>query len=125
ELALAATAPPLQLKGNALKLLPGALARVPANALPIVTTTWALSKFSTDGRHRFLKHLEEAAADRPVAWVSAEGVGVAPAISTFGDRRASGHSILGITVCHGSTVNAEAVGRCWSRGHFLEWHPEA
>jgi hypothetical protein len=123
ELALAATAPPLQLKGNALKVLPDALARVPANALPVVTTTWALSKFPMDGRHRFLKHLEEAATDRPVAWVSAEGVGVAPVIPTFGDRRASGHSILGITVCHQSAMHADAVGRCWSRGHFLEWHP--
>ncbi|MFS8103310.1 DUF2332 domain-containing protein [Lentzea alba] len=124
EMALAATAPPTLLRGNVLKVLPDALTRVPANALPVVTTTWALSKLPVDGRHRFLKHLEEAATDRPVAWVSAEGVGVAPAISTFGDRRASGHSILGVTVCHRSEVHADAVGRCWSRGHFLEWHPE-
>jgi hypothetical protein len=34
------------------------------------------------------------------------GVGVAPAIPTLGDRRASGHSII---------------GRCWSRGRLLAW----
>jgi hypothetical protein len=40
------------------------------------------------GRARTLARLDEAAAGRAVAWVSAEGVGVAPAIPTLGDRRA-------------------------------------
>ncbi len=86
ELALAATAPPLLLRGDAIEMLPDALARVPADALPVVTTTWALSRFSPERRLRFLHRLEEAAAGRPVAWVSAEGVGVAPTIPTLGDR---------------------------------------
>jgi hypothetical protein len=74
---------------------------------------------------RFLHRLEEAAAGRPVAWVSAEGVGVAPAIPTLGDRRASGHSILGVAVFGGPALNAEAVGRCWSRGRLLSWRAGA
>jgi hypothetical protein len=53
--------------------------------------------------------------------VSVEGVGVAPAIPTFGDRRASGHSIIGLAVFDQSSLRAEAVGRCWSRGRFLGW----
>jgi len=56
-----------------------------------------------------------------VAWVSVEGVGVAPAIPTLGDRRASGHSIIGLAVFHQSALRAEAIGRCWSRGRFLAW----
>ena len=40
EMALAATAPPLLLQGDAVEVVPGAFARVPADALPVVTTTW-------------------------------------------------------------------------------------
>jgi hypothetical protein len=121
EMALAATAPPLLLPGDAVKVLPDAFARVPADALPVVTTTWALSRFPLESRLRFLHRLDEAAAGRAVAWVSAEGVGVAPAIPTLGDRRAFGHSTIGLAVFDRSAVRAEAIGRCWSRGRWLAW----
>jgi hypothetical protein len=39
----------------------------------------------------------------------------------MGDRRASGHSIIGLAVFEHSTLRAEAVGRCWSRGRLLAW----
>ncbi|HEX3790897.1 MAG TPA: DUF2332 domain-containing protein [Pseudonocardiaceae bacterium] len=121
ELALAAAVPPLLLCGDAVELLPDAIARVPAAALPVVITTWALARFPLESRLRFLHRLDEAAAGRAVAWVSAEGVGVAPAIPTLGDRRASGHSIIGLAVLDQSTLRTEAVGRCWSRGSLLAW----
>jgi hypothetical protein len=125
EMALAATAPPLLLRGNGVEVLPDAFARVPPDALPVVLTTWALSRFSPVGRLRFLHRLEEAAAGRAVAWVSAEGVGVAPTIPTLGDRPASGHSIVGLAVSDRSALRAEAIGRCWSRGRFLAWLADA
>jgi hypothetical protein len=121
ELALAATAPPLLLRGDPVELLPEAVARVPADALPVVTTTWALSQVPLEQRLRFLHRLDDAAAGRPVAWVSAEGVGVAPAVPTLGDRHASGHSIIGLALVEQSTLRTEAVGRCWSRGRLLSW----
>jgi hypothetical protein len=121
EIALAATAPPLLLAGDPVDVLPEAFARVPDDALPVVTTTWALSGFPPDSRLRFLHHLGEAAADRAVTWVSAEAVGVGPAIPTLGDRRAFGHSIIGVAVFDRSTLRAEALGRCWSRGRLLSW----
>jgi hypothetical protein len=121
ELALAAAAPPVLLRGDVVDVLPEALARVPADALPVVLTTWALSALALEARLRFLHCLDDAATGRAVAWVSVEGVGVAPAIPTFGDRRASGHSIIGVAVFGHSTLRAEAVGRCWSRGSILAW----
>ena len=102
-------------------MLPDAFASVPTDALPVVTTTWALSHFPLETRRRFLHRLDQAARDRTVVWVSAEGVGVAPAIPTLGDRRASGHSIIGLGVFDRSALRAEAIGRCWSRGRFLAW----
>jgi hypothetical protein len=121
EIALAASAPPLLLQGDAVEMLPDAFARVPGDALAVVTTTWALSQLTLERRLRFLHRLDAAAAGRAVAWVSAEGVGVAPAIPTLGDRRAFGHSIVGLAVCDRSALRAEAIGRCWSRGRWLEW----
>jgi hypothetical protein len=121
EMALAATAPPQLLQGDALEVMPDAFARVPADALPVVTTTWALSRFPLESRMRFLDRLDEAAVGRAVAWVSVEGVGVAPTIPTFGDRPASGHSIIGLAVFDRSAQHVEAIGRCWSRGRFLMW----
>jgi hypothetical protein len=120
-MALAATAPPLLLRGIAVDVLPDAFARVPTGALPVVITSWALSRFPLESRLRFLHRLDEAAAGRAVAWVSVEGVGVAPAIPTLGDRRASGHSIIGLAVFDGSALRAEAIGRCWSQGRLLAW----
>jgi hypothetical protein len=121
ELALAATTPPRLLAGDPVELLPDALAHVPDDALPVVTTTWALSNLSLEARLRFLQRLDEAATHRPVAWVSAEGVGVAPAIPTMGDRRASGHSIIGLALFSHYTLRAEALGRTWSQGRMLTW----
>ena len=120
-LAVITATPPVLLRGDPVEVLADAVARVPAGALPVVTTTWALSACSPERRARFLERLGEAAAGRPVAWVSAEGVGVAPEIPTLGDRRASGHSILGLALFDGSVLRAEAVGRCWSRGRLLSW----
>ena len=74
-----------------------------------------------DRRLRFLQRLDAAATDRAVAWVAVEGVAVAPAIPTFGDRPASGHSIIGLARFGHQSLRAEAVGRCWSRGRILAW----
>lgn len=106
---------------DALHALADALDRVPAGALPLVTTAWALSGLTLEGRARFLQRLDAAATHRTVAWVSLEGVGVAPGVPTLGDRPASGHSIVGVALLAHRTLRVEAVGRCWSRGRHLAW----
>ncbi|TCC05322.1 DUF2332 domain-containing protein [Kribbella soli] len=121
ELALAEAAPPVLVRGGVVEVLPEAIASVPDEVLPVVITTWALSGLDLEGRLRFLQRLDEAATRRPVAWVSVEGVGVAPGMPTFGDRRASGHSIVGLGVFDHASLHATAVGRCWLRGEMLAW----
>ncbi|GAB4079492.1 DUF2332 family protein [Modestobacter muralis] len=118
---VAAAAPPLLLRGDPLALLPEAVARVPAGALPVVLTAWALSRLTPARRRELLRRLAEVAAGRTVAWVSVEGVGVAPGVPTLGDRPASGHSTVGLTVSTGTGLHATVLGRCWSRGRLLSW----
>ncbi|WP_344018923.1 DUF2332 domain-containing protein, partial [Microlunatus capsulatus] len=121
EVVLARAVPRVLLAGDVVDLLPTALARVPAGALPVVTTTWALGRLSPGDRARFADGLRTAAERRPLAWVSAEGVGVAPGVPTLGDRPASGHSILAVTFLDSGAGRVEALGRCWSRGRQLSW----
>jgi hypothetical protein len=122
EIALAAADPPKLLRGDPVDLLPEAFALIPANAVPVVLTTWSLSRATLEHRLRFLQRLD---AKRMVAWVSVEGVGVAPAIPRLGDRPAFGHSTIGLAVFDRSSLHAEAVGRCWSRGRLLSWPAQA
>ncbi|WP_285659354.1 DUF2332 domain-containing protein [Actinomycetospora sp. NBRC 106375] len=116
EIALVATLGPRYLGGDPVDRLTEALAHVPDDALPVVTTTWALSRLSAARRQRFADVI--GATDRPVAWVSVEGVGVAPGVPTLGDRPASGHSIIGLALPGGPP---DVLGRCWSRGRLLSW----
>lgn len=121
EDALLAEDPPVRFCGDLVELLPEAIAAVPEDALPVVITTWALSRLAIPRRPSFVDRLREAAAGRTVAWVSAEGVGVAPSVPTLGDRPASGHSIVGIALYEGAEHRVDAVARCWSRGRILDW----
>ncbi len=123
ELALATAAPPQLVRGHQVDGLPEALALVPAGALPVVLTTWTLPRVPPHRRQRLPQHL--AAADRPVAWVSVEGVGVAPGVPTLGDRPASGHSTVGLTLGDRTGLHAEVLGRCWGRGRWLSWLADA
>jgi hypothetical protein len=120
-IALAATAERTLLSGDALEVLPKALALVPDDALPVVTTTWALSYFSLEGRLRFLRRLDEAAAHRTIAWVSGEGVGIAPSVPTLGDSRLAPHSLVGVAIGDSSSWHVDTVGRCHPHGAWLEW----
>lgn len=121
ELSVLAADPATLLRGDPLALLPDALARVPVDALPVVVTAWALSAYAPVDRLRLLQRLDAEGARRPVAWVSVEGVGVAPGVPTFGDRPASGHSVVGVALLRHTSLEVEAVGRCWSRGAVLAW----
>lgn len=107
--------------GDAVEILPEVIARVPADALPVVTTTWALPYIAVEGRLRFLRRLDESATSRPVAWVSGEGVGIAPAVPTLGDSRLSPHSIVAVAVVERGVLNVEVLGRCHPHGQWLEW----
>ncbi|MEE4024542.1 DUF2332 domain-containing protein [Gordonia sp. PKS22-38] len=118
---VAAAQPPVLLRGDVLDVVDDAIDKVPAGALPLVTTTWALSALPLESRLRWLQRLGDIAARRPIAWISVEGVGVSPSIPTMGDRRASGHSIVGLTVLGSSDLHSQAVGRCWSRGRVMSW----
>lgn len=83
------------------------------------------ARFARPRRLRFVDALVAASTTRTVAWVSVEGVGVAPTVPMLGDRPASGHSIMAVALGGPARrdLTGEAVGRCWSRGRFVSWFP--
>lgn len=119
QLDMLASLPVRRVVGDPVVNLPAAIASVGADVTPVVMTTWTVARLSRPRRAELLSAV--TGAGRPVAWVSAEGVGVAPSIPTYGDRPASGHSILGMVTVGEDSTTATAVGRCWRRGAILSW----
>lgn len=118
----------VRVPGDPIANLAAVLRQIPRGTAPIIMTSWTVSAMTPPRRLALRSVLEATAGDRALAWVSAEGVGVAPSIPTFGDRPASGHSILGLAATPmGASSNAAgplryaAFGRCWQRGARLSW----
>jgi hypothetical protein len=97
-----------------------AFARVPPDALAVVTTTWRCRSSRSSAA---CASCTASTKRRPAGrWRGvSRGGRVAPTIPTLGDRRASGHSIIGLAVFDPSALRAEALGRCWSQGRLLAW----
>ena len=121
---LSAQAPPTLIAGDAVEHLRDAFALVPDDAVPVVTTTWALAYFPLGDRLRLLRRLDEFGARRPVAWISGEGVGIAPGVPTMGDSRRDPHSVVGLAVFDGASMSVEALARCHPHGRWIEWGAE-
>lgn len=44
-----------------------------------------------------------------------------PVAGSAGAGREARNSIIGLAVSDRSALRVEAIGRCWSQGHFLAW----
>jgi hypothetical protein len=74
-LALAQREPPLLLAGDALAVLPQAVAEAPAGAALCVFHTATLAHFPPEARERFHALIPELARQRDLFWLSSEGSG--------------------------------------------------
>ena len=101
---------PVQLSGSIVGDRP-----IPTRAIPQVVARVGVDLDPVD-----VTDADDARWLRACLWPD-QGLGVAPTIPTLGDRRASGHSIIGLAVFDHSTLHAEAIGRCWSQGRLLAW----
>ena len=119
-LALTASAPPKLLRGDAVEVLPDAFARVPADALPVVTTTWALSRFRS---RAVCASCTASTKRRPTGrwpgcrWRESGRPGD-PDARRPPRLRPQHHRPRDVRP---AALRAEAIGRCWSRGRVLAW----
>jgi hypothetical protein len=116
--------PPRIVQGDAIDKVGEVVLGVAADAVAVVTTTWAAAYFSTDRRVEFRQRLAEASHTRPVAWISAEGAGV---IDLFADARApfdaqgTEASVLGLAVFDKGNVVADVLAFVHPHGKWVDW----
>ena len=101
--------PPTLLAGDALDLLPEALAAVPEGASPCVFHTFTLNQISDEGRQLFSTILAEQARERDIHRVSIEWLG------------ADDSPLLRLSRYADGAEEDLLLARCDDLGEWLEW----
>jgi hypothetical protein len=113
-LALAQREPPTLLAGDALTVLPRAVAAAPADAALCVFHTATLAHFPPEARERFRALIAELAGQRDLFWLSSEGVGL-------GERRQRGQYVTILTAFQRGRQAERLLASNHQHGAWLEW----
>jgi hypothetical protein len=123
-LQLAQADPPEMRTGDANQLLPGVLADLPDGAVAVVTTTWTFAYLTDDQRRCFVARLADAAGDRSVVWVSAEGVGIVEGLGAAEAEAPAGSDVLGAIIFEHGGVRPELLGYVQRHGAWIDWRAQ-
>lgn len=124
-LALARLDPPDLRRGDLVDLLPGVLAAVDPDTVPVVVSTWVLAYLSHEQRARVGDLLGAVGADRPLACITGEYPGVAPWVPrpdtpiAAGDGAAA--TLVGCTWWDGDGPRADALAWMHAHGRWVQW----
>jgi hypothetical protein len=122
--ALARSDPPRLHRGDALDLLGGVVDRVPAHAVPVVFSTWALAYFDQTGRQRVHEILDQRGGNRDLAFVTAEHARVTPWVPAAprppmdADK---GASLVGMTTWRNGAQRVEPLAWTHPHGQWIDW----
>jgi len=111
-------------QGDAVESVGLTIARLPAEATAVVTTTAVVGYFTPEQRTGFRDALAAASESRPVAWISADGQGVVDLIPSAGapsDENGVEWLVLGLVIFRGGHAEAELLGYAHPHGSGLEW----
>jgi len=114
--------PPL-VAGDANDALGGVLDVLPAAAVAVVLTTWAFAYLSIEDRQRFVNLLETQSFHRPIAWLSADGLGV---VEAFAGQAGPDHdpevsSVLGAVMLDRGVRREQLLGYVHQHGASMDW----
>ncbi|MDQ2806679.1 MAG: DUF2332 domain-containing protein [Chloroflexota bacterium] len=101
------TDPPELWAGDALDLLPRALATVPMGTVPCVFHSFTLNQFTPAGRVQVAAILAATGAARDLAWIGIEG--------------GLGQPYLTLLSWRASCISARPLARCNPHGGWIEW----
>jgi hypothetical protein len=113
-LMLAQREPPKLMAGDALAILPRAIAEMPADTALCVFHIATLAHFSAEARQRFQALIPELARQRDLFWLSSEGVGL-------GERRQRGEYVTVLTVFQNGHRTEHRLAANHQHGAWLEW----
>jgi hypothetical protein len=120
---LAQEDPPVVIGGDANQVLPGVLDALPDGTAAVVLTTWSFAYFSLDQRERFVELLDRASGRRPIAWLSADGVGVVEALAgqTGEEGEPPTADVLGAVLIDHGRRRAHLLAEVQSHGQWIDW----
>jgi hypothetical protein len=113
-LTLAQREPPKLMAGDALAILPQAVAEMPADAALCVFHIATLAHFPAEARERFRALIPALAHQRDLFWLSSEGVGL-------GERRQRGEYVTILTAFQNGCRTEHRLAVNHQHGAWLEW----
>jgi hypothetical protein len=113
-LALAQREPLRLMAGDALAVLPQAVAATPTGAALCVFHTATLAHFPPEARERFRLLILELARQRDLFWLSSEGIGL-------GERRQRGQFVTILTAFQNGGKAERRLAYNHQHGAWLEW----
>ena len=119
--------PPRLIAGDAVDSVAEVILGLPADVVPVVTTTWVLAYLPAPLRVAFRKVLAAASTTRPIAWISAEGPGVVDLFADVGacsDAQGTEASVLGIAVFDDGAVESEFLAFVHPHGNWIDWRAD-
>ena len=123
-IAAAQLAPPDLVQGDAVDDIAAVVLGLPAEVTPVVVTTWVLAYLPLPRRVSFYETLAAASRTRPIAWVSAEGVGVVDAFAGITppiDGNRTDASLLGLVTFRDGVGVPELLGFVQPHGAWIDW----
>jgi len=112
--------PPAVIAGDALDVLPGAVADLPPDTAACVLTSWSFAYFSPEARDAFAELLSELSGERPLAWLYGEQPGVGPA---FGESLDD--CVLGAVFYDKGAPDPVLLASVQPHGEWLDWRADA
>ena len=116
--------PPRVVAGDAVDTIASVIDSLDDNLVPVVTTTWMLAYLPAARRVAFRDALVTASAVRPIAWISAEGVGVVDCLPPSHapiDAHGVEASLLGLVTFDAGEFEAEVLGYVHPHGLWIDW----
>jgi hypothetical protein len=112
---------PSLVAGDAVETLPAVLAALPRDSVAVIVTTAGFGYLHVAERQRFVELLETESHNRPVAWLSAESVGVVDAFAGEAPPEHAHSDVFGAVIFNGGMPIAQLLGFGHKHGTWIDW----
>ncbi len=120
-IAIARTAPPELLAGDAVTSLAPAIDRVASSAHPVVTNSWVLNYLTPDERVAYLAELDRIGAERDLSWVYAEAPALIPELPNGPDPKDPHRTVLSMVRWRNGQRAVHHLATCHPHGFWIHW----
>jgi hypothetical protein len=120
-IAIARSAPPELLAGDAVTSLAPAIERVGLAAHPVVTNSWVLNYLTPDERIAYLAELDRIGSARDLSWVYAEAPALIPEVPNEPDPKDPHRTVLSMVRWRNGRRIVQHLATCHPHGFWIHW----